>query len=161
MAAGPRQPRAARGCTWAGRAGDSGVPRGLPVQPGCRHAPAARLQPRNRPGGRLPGLALGRPPRGPGRRIWLAPVTPSRSMSSGSTCAALIAGLLAMAAPARAAVPETSCFNAAQANADYEAYGPTDVNAQTGDGHLTVNENSAGTLTVFKYPNPSYYNQIK
>lgn len=59
------------------------------------------------------------------------------------------------------AAAETSCYNAAQPNADYEAYGPTDVNAQTGDGHLTVNENSAGTLTVFKYPNPSYYNQIK
>src|SRR5699024_7834008 len=40
-------------------------------------------------------------------------------------------------------------------------YGPTDVQAQTGDGRLTVNENASGTLTVFKYPNPSYYNQIK
>ena len=36
-----------------------------------------------------------------------------------------------------------------------------DVNAQTRDGRLTVNENAAGTLTVFKYPNPSYYKQIK
>src|SRR6202035_908711 len=30
-----------------------------------------------------------------------------------------------------------------------------------GDGHLTVNENAAGTLTVFKWPNPSYDNQLK
>jgi nucleotide-binding universal stress UspA family protein len=56
---------------------------------------------------------------------------------------------------------EPYCYNPAASNADYEAYGPTDVNAQAGDGRLTVNENSAGTLTVFKYPNPSYYNQIK
>jgi GH15 family glucan-1,4-alpha-glucosidase len=73
-----------------------------------------------------------------------------------SACAALL-GLPSTAA----ALSQTSCFNAAQSNADYEAYGPTDVQAQTGDGRLTVNENAAGTLTVFKYPNPSYYNQIK
>jgi hypothetical protein len=58
------------------------------------------------------------------------------------------------------AIGEPHCDNFA-ANADYEAYGPTDVNAQAGDGHLTVNENAAGTLTVFKWPNPSYYNQLK
>ena len=57
-------------------------------------------------------------------------------------------------------IGESHCYNGA-ANADFEAYGPTDVNAQAGDGRLTVNENAAGTLTVFKYPNPSYYNQIK
>ena len=56
---------------------------------------------------------------------------------------------------------QSTCYNATQPNADYEAYGPTDVNVQTGDGHATVNENTAGTLTVFKYPNPSYYNQVK
>ena len=35
------------------------------------------------------------------------------------------------------------------------------MNAQTRDGRLTVNENAAGTLTMFKYPNPSYCKQIK
>lgn len=59
------------------------------------------------------------------------------------------------------ALTEPHCDNVTAPNADYEAYGPTDVNAQTGDGRLTVNENAVGTLTVFKYPNPSYYNQIK
>src|SRR5437764_13306125 len=90
----------------------------------------------------------------------IASVAVRRPISYGSACAALAATVMA-AGPARASVPETSCFNASQANADYEAYGPTDVNAQAGDGHLTVNENSTGTLTVFKYPNPSYYNQLK
>src|SRR5437764_2880073 len=90
----------------------------------------------------------------------IASVAVRRPISYGSACAALAATVMA-AGPARASVPETSCFNASQANADYEAYGPTDVNAQTGDGRLTVNENATGTLTVFKYPNPSYYNQVK
>jgi hypothetical protein len=53
------------------------------------------------------------------------------------------------------------CYDPTQSNADFEAYGPTDVNAQAGNGHVTVNENAAGTITVFKYPNPSLYNQIK
>src|SRR5437868_9745669 len=70
------------------------------------------------------------------------------------------------AAPAQAfAVPPTlgagGCYDPTQSNADFEAYGPTDVNAQAGNNRVTVNENAAGTLTVFKYPNPSLYNQIK
>jgi GH15 family glucan-1,4-alpha-glucosidase len=45
----------------------------------------------------------------------------------------------------------------------YENYGPTDISAQAGDTRrrVTVNENTAGTVTVFKWPNPSYYNQVK
>ncbi|MFB6282876.1 MAG: hypothetical protein ABEK59_02950 [Halobacteria archaeon] len=42
-----------------------------------------------------------------------------------------------------------------------EIYGPTDVNAQLGNQGLSVAENKAGTVTVFKWPNPSYYDQIK
>src|SRR4051794_13285317 len=53
------------------------------------------------------------------------------------------------------------CYDPTQSNADFEAYGPTDVNAQAGNGRVTVNENSAGTITVFKYPNPSLYNLVK
>jgi hypothetical protein len=81
---------------------------------------------------------------------------------------ALVAGVaLSLASAAVAAAPpllgqyglsEPHCYNPA---ANPELYGPTDVNAQAGDGRLTVNENAVGTLTVFKYPNPSYYNQIK
>src|SRR6059058_3147835 len=53
------------------------------------------------------------------------------------------------------------CYDPTQSNADFEAYGPTDVSVQAGNNRVTVNENAAGTLTVFKYPNPSLYNQIK
>ncbi|MEA2272745.1 MAG: glucoamylase, partial [Solirubrobacteraceae bacterium] len=53
------------------------------------------------------------------------------------------------------------CYDPTQSNADFEAYGPTDVTVQAGNNRVTVNENAAGTLTVFKYPNPSLYNQLK
>jgi hypothetical protein len=74
---------------------------------------------------------------------------------------ALIAALGAAAASAPAAAADVSCVDVTQANADFEAYGPTDVNVQAGNGRVTVNENAAGTLTVFKYPNPSLFNQVK
>src|SRR5438874_12996096 len=81
----------------------------------------------------------------------------------------LMIGLGAVAvtpAPAAgAATPPTlgpgGCYDPTQANADYEAYGPTDVNVQAGNGRVTVNENQAGTITVFKYPDPSLYNLVK
>ena len=99
----------------------------------------------------------------------------SSTRTAGAALAACWAVALASAPAAAAAAPasapppllgpyafgEPYCDNPAAPNADYEAYGPTDVNAQAGDGHLTVNENAAGTLTVFKWPNPSYYNQLK
>src|SRR5438874_13256279 len=81
----------------------------------------------------------------------------------------LMIGLGAVAvtpAPAAAiALPPTlgpgGCYDPTQSNADFEAYGPTDVNVQAGNNRVTVNENAAGTVTVFKYPNPSLYNQVK
>ena len=85
-------------------------------------------------------------------------------------CCLIFVSCLTCATPSWAALPpllssgstsEFHCYDPFKPNADYEAYGPTDVNAQAGDGRLTVNENSAGTVTVFKYPNPSYYNQVK
>src|SRR2546423_619492 len=86
-------------------------------------------------------------------------------------CRALLAGIamsaaaMAPAAADAAGLPPTlgpgGCYDPSQGNADFEAYGPTDVNVQAGDGRVTVNENSAGTITVFKYPNPSLYNLVK
>ncbi|HAM00632.1 MAG TPA: hypothetical protein DCQ30_00150 [Acidimicrobiaceae bacterium] len=60
--------------------------------------------------------------------------------------------------PARDAVTLPQCAEqAAQTN------GPdtTDVNAQAGNGRVTVGLDAAGNITVFRYPNPSYYNQVK
>src|SRR3954468_23256469 len=75
--------------------------------------------------------------------------------------AVLGAGAQAFAQSAPPTIGPGGCFDPTQSNADFEAYGPTDVTAQAGNNHVTVNENAAGTLTVLKYPNPSLYNQIK
>jgi hypothetical protein len=40
-------------------------------------------------------------------------------------------------------------------------YGATDINAVSGNRGLSVGLNRQGTVTVFKWPNPSYYDQIK
>lgn len=42
-----------------------------------------------------------------------------------------------------------------------EVWGPTDMNSQIGNGDLMVATNEKGTVTVFKYPSPSYSDQIK
>ena len=42
-----------------------------------------------------------------------------------------------------------------------ELYGATDVNAQGGNQGLSVAFNAEGTVTVFKWPSPSYYDQVK
>lgn len=52
---------------------------------------------------------------------------------------------------------KTGCFDP---NAR-EIYGPTDINAQTGNGRLSVALNRAGTMTVFRWPYPSFYDQLK
>src|SRR5947209_1483764 len=44
---------------------------------------------------------------------------------------------------------------------DSEATGPTDVNAETANRSLAVGLNRQGTVTVFRWPRPSYYDQIK
>src|SRR5437870_2289880 len=67
----------------------------------------------------------------------------------------LVAGAATASTSKRPAVIAVQC--AAQA-----ITGPaTDVNAQAGDGRITVGLNAAGTITVFRYPNPSFYNQVK
>jgi hypothetical protein len=45
--------------------------------------------------------------------------------------------------------------------ADFELYGPTDINAQTSNGSLAVGISDEGTLTVFRWPRPSFYDQLK
>jgi hypothetical protein len=42
-----------------------------------------------------------------------------------------------------------------------EQYGPTNVNAQLGNQGLSVTVTRNGTVSVFKWPRPSYYDQIK
>lgn len=43
----------------------------------------------------------------------------------------------------------------------YEDYGPTDITAVSGNQKMSVALNDRGTVTVLKWPSPSYYDQIK
>ena len=40
-------------------------------------------------------------------------------------------------------------------------YGPTDVNAQSANGSMAVAVNDAGTMSVLRWPRPSFYEQLK
>jgi GH15 family glucan-1,4-alpha-glucosidase len=42
-----------------------------------------------------------------------------------------------------------------------EGYGPTDISGMVGNGRLSIGLNEKGTITVFKWPNPSHYDHIK
>lgn len=42
-----------------------------------------------------------------------------------------------------------------------EHYGPTDISGIVGGGGLSAAVNDKGTITVFKWPNPSYYDHVK
>lgn len=42
-----------------------------------------------------------------------------------------------------------------------EMYGPTDVNATSANGRMAAAFNRQGTVTVLRYPRPSYYDQVK
>lgn len=74
-----------------------------------------------------------------------------------SATAATVGPAVAQAPSAQPVVLGQCSEQAAQVN------GPdtTDVNAQAGNGRITVGLDGAGNITVFKYPNPSYYNQVK
>jgi hypothetical protein len=41
-----------------------------------------------------------------------------------------------------------------------EFWGPTDINAQSGNGRLSVALNRRGTITVLRWPRPSYYDHV-
>ncbi|HYA67250.1 MAG TPA: hypothetical protein VED63_00830, partial [Acidimicrobiales bacterium] len=80
------------------------------------------------------------------------------ALSAVLACSASTIAPAVAQAPSRQPVVLGQCSEqAAQVN------GPdtTDVNAQAGNGRITVGLDSAGNITVFKYPNPSYYDQVK
>jgi hypothetical protein len=81
--------------------------------------------------------------------------------------AALAAGLaLSLAAPAGALAqiaPDkpTNPFCLAGSKQTAEAYGPTDIGATVGNQRLSVGVNPQGTLSVLRWPSPSYYDQLR
>lgn len=80
-----------------------------------------------------------------------------------AVCAATAIAGAGVAAAAPQPAPGQSMESCFHPEGGYENYGPTDISVQAGDmrRRVTVNENPAGTVTVFKWPNPSYYNQVK
>lgn len=72
----------------------------------------------------------------------------------------VIVGLLSATGlvPARAQ-SSNACFDASEETP--EGYGPTDISAVSGNGGLSVAVNPAGTVTVLKWPSPSFYDHIK
>ena len=68
------------------------------------------------------------------------------------------ASLVATGAPARAQTT-ADCFDESEETP--ESYGPTDITAVSGNGGLSVAVNDDATVTVLKWPSPSYYDQIK
>jgi hypothetical protein len=52
------------------------------------------------------------------------------------------------------------CFNPGGQTPETQ-FGPTDIGATIGNHRLSVAANPQGTLSVFKWPSPSYYDQLK
>ncbi|MFT4884481.1 MAG: hypothetical protein ACI8U4_001997 [Natronomonas sp.] len=57
-----------------------------------------------------------------------------------------------------ALVKSTGCVKPQE---DPELYGPTDIDAQSGNRGLSVALNDEGTVTVCKWPSPSFYDHVK
>lgn len=71
---------------------------------------------------------------------------------------AVVAGASLLGAPGPLRAQTGS--NCAGAN-EPEEYGPTDINATSGNQALSAGFNEKATLTVLKWPSPSFYDQIK
>lgn len=69
----------------------------------------------------------------------------------------LVAPLTSGAAPAHAQTAECAGANAGTP----ETFGPTDISAAGGNQRLSVGLNDKATVTVFKWPSASFFDQIK
>ncbi|MGI8773828.1 MAG: hypothetical protein ACR2KQ_02255 [Actinomycetota bacterium] len=74
------------------------------------------------------------------------------------TATALLGGLLTAPLPSRAQTT-TSCTKSGEPTP--EVFGPTDISATSGNQRLSVALNKKATVTVMKWPSPSYFDQIK
>jgi GH15 family glucan-1,4-alpha-glucosidase len=70
---------------------------------------------------------------------------------------ALLLGAALLGAPAASRAQTTNCAGAGEP----EDFGPTDVSATSGNQSLSVGLNEEGTITVLKWPSPSFYDQVK
>lgn len=74
---------------------------------------------------------------------------------------ALLLSVCAGFVPAPSAHAQTTADCEDDSATTPESFGPTDVNAVSGNGKLSAGFNADGTLTVLKWPSPSFYDQIR
>lgn len=72
---------------------------------------------------------------------------------------AIVLSLASAGLPGAEAQTTSPCRN--EAADTHEDYGPTDITAVTGNQKMATAVNDRGTVTVLKWPSPSYYDQIK
>jgi len=79
------------------------------------------------------------------------------------TSALVLAGFaLSVLAPAWGCNHGRPCFElAGDISLAREPYGATDISVASGNRGLSIGVNREGTLTLFKWPNPSFYDQVK
>lgn len=70
---------------------------------------------------------------------------------------ALVVGAALLGAPGGARAQTTNCGGLG----DPEDFGPTDISATTGNQSLSAGLNEKATITVLKWPSPSFYDQVK
>lgn len=71
----------------------------------------------------------------------------------------LISSMIALSAPAATVRAQTSSCEVSTETP--ETYGPTDITAVSGNQKMSVGVNADATVTVLKWPSPSYYDQVK
>ena len=76
-----------------------------------------------------------------------------------SLMAAAVAGGMLVAPSPTAAQTTASCSDSSEPTP--EDFGPTDINATSGNQRLSVALNDKATVTVLKWPSPSFFDQIK
>ena len=70
----------------------------------------------------------------------------------------VLAALAGVPMGASAQPREGQCLDPSK---DPEIYGPTDINAQSANQSMAVGVNREGTVTVLRWPRPSFYDQVK
>lgn len=91
---------------------------------------------------------------------------PTRSVAALACALLLVLAIFAATGLATAQEPPETLCRAEDSEDKYghagsEVWGPTDLNSQISNQRLVVGTNEKGTMTLFKYPNPSYSDQIK
>ena len=79
-------------------------------------------------------------------------------MPPGSASLPMISCLAAPVSAQPATPREGQCLDP---SISPEIYGPTDINAQSANQSMAVAVNRVGTVTVLRWPRPSFYDQVK